>query len=303
MDSSGISLIVVGVFIDFVMAYVPLWAAAQIVGMEKKKYRLFLGALSASILFLLILVLVAYGFIQLVSLPSAILAILSIPLSVMVAFYPVRLGTLGRLSAFTCFFTLLAAGTWTAVNVFMQWNTVGSGWDMATGFIIAIGTVLLVAELGWGIVHKHVKETLYLVPIRVFFGLISFETKALIDTGNELRDPLTGEPVVIVEYDALSAIIPIDIRSAFESGVDSPYEIISRIPDSSPWLRRIRLIPFRSIGNDNGMLIGLKPTRIEIIEEDLNLSITNVVIGIHQRRLSNKGDYQALLHPDLLETA
>ena len=178
---------------------------------------------------------------------------------------------------------------------------VGTGWDMITSLIIAVGSVLLVAELGWGIVHKRMRETLYFVPIRILLGSERIETNALIDTGNQLRDPLTGAPVVIVEYELIKKAIPGEALAAFENRSESPYELLASLSSFPEWARRVRLIPFTSLGKEKGMLIGIRPDGLEILEGHVGLSITNVILGVHPRHLSSSNEYQALLHPELLQ--
>ena len=60
--------------------------------------------------------------------------------------------------------------------------------------------------------------------------------------------------------------------------------------------KRITVIPYSSIGNENGMIIGVKPDKI-IIE---NKEIKNVVIGIYEKELSKRKKYEALFGLDLL---
>jgi stage II sporulation protein GA (sporulation sigma-E factor processing peptidase) len=49
------------------------------------------------------------------------------------------------------------------------------------------------------------------------------------------------------------------------------------------------------------MLIGFKPDEITVLTGDQKVRNSNVVVGIYGRRLSSRGTYHALLHPDLLQ--
>jgi len=298
--SSGISLIAAGVVTNFAMTYVMLWASAEVVGRRKTRQRLVLGALTASMFLVVLLLLVGYGFIEFLSIPSVVVALASVPVSVAVSFGPLKLVELVRLSAVALFFTCLAAGVTIAVNLYTGGWMVVSGWDMVSSLIVAVGSVLLVAELGWGIVHKRVRDSLYFVPIRILLGNKKLEANALLDTGNQLRDPLTGAPVVIVELELLKKAIPREILDAFESRSDSPYELLAVLSSFPEWARRVRLIPFSSLGKDKGILIGIRPDAFEILEGQVCFSVANVVLGIHPRHLSASNEYQALLHPELL---
>jgi stage II sporulation protein GA (sporulation sigma-E factor processing peptidase) len=49
------------------------------------------------------------------------------------------------------------------------------------------------------------------------------------------------------------------------------------------------------------MLVGFKPDEITILTGDQKVRNSNVVVGIYSSRLSSKGAYHALVHPDLLQ--
>ncbi|MHC6179532.1 sigma-E processing peptidase SpoIIGA [Clostridium sp. JNZ X4-2] len=92
--------------------------------------------------------------------------------------------------------------------------------------------------------------------------------KAFLDTGNELREPVTNLPVIIVEKSVLENINL--------EGVCEFY------------------IPYRVINGACGKLQGFKP---DIIKIDLGEEVKyrEVIIAICQEKLSKLGDYHALL--------
>jgi len=65
-------------------------------------------------------------------------------------------------------------------------------------------------------------------------------------------------------------------------------------------MSRFRLIPFTSLGKENGMLIGFRPDYIEVGENAEKKGITDVIIGIYNRALSKNNNYSALLSPELI---
>lgn len=159
--SSGASLVAAGMVINFIMTFVMLWASAEVVGRSRTRRRLALGAATATAFLAVTLLLVGSGIMGFRSIFTVLFALASVPASVAASFAPLRLGDLVRLSVLSLFFTGLAAGTTVAVNLYTGGWMVGTGWDMVTSLIIAVGSVLLVAELGWGIVHRRMRESLY----------------------------------------------------------------------------------------------------------------------------------------------
>ena len=56
----------------------------------------------------------------------------------------------------------------------------------------------------------------------------------------------------------------------------------------------MKIIPFKSIGNENGILIGFKPDYLEIEYEDEIINIKDAIIGIYENKLSKSDRYSAI---------
>lgn len=84
-----------------------------------------------------------------------------------------------------------------------------------------------------------------LCNISIIFEEGKVDVNAIIDTGNFLKEPLTGKPVIIVEKDVLKSAIPVDILGNMQ-------EIISgtKILEDK-YMSKIRLIPFSALGTQN----------------------------------------------------
>lgn len=76
--------------------------------------------------------------------------------------------------------------------------------------------------------------------------------RAIIDSGNLLKEPITGASVVVVEKKELKGIIENDILDNLQNIISGEYEILSK-----EYVSRFRLIPFSSLGKQNGMLLRL----------------------------------------------
>jgi stage II sporulation protein GA (sporulation sigma-E factor processing peptidase) len=143
------------------------------------------------------------------------------------------------------------------------------------------------------------KRNMY-IPLNIIFDNKGINVNALIDTGNSLYDPISHLPVIIVEFQAIRDLLPNDVQGIFEKYNDDNLGLVSTIMSNSIWLSRFRLIPFTSLGKENGMLIGFKPDEVEIIEDDGKKDLKDIIIGIYNKRLSNNENYKALLHPELI---
>ena len=86
-----------------------------------------------------------------------------------------------------------------------------------------------------------------LVPVTLMLEGRAVQLRALRDTGNTLRDPVTGQPVLIADNRILAQLLP-----AAQLPRD-PTQALSELSWQYPKLR-FRLIPYRAVGVDAGLL-------------------------------------------------
>lgn len=108
------------------------------------------------------------------------------------------------------------------------------------------------------------------------------------DTGNSLYDPISDSPVMVVEYNCISSILPPEISYYLKEGT------IENLPPN--FNRRLRFIPYSSIGKKNGVILGFKPDRVVLDEKVFH----NIVIGICENSLAKDNSYDALINPHVL---
>ena len=125
------------------------------------------------------------------------------------------------------------------------------------------------------------------------------KANTMIDTGNMLKEPITNTPVIVVEHTLLYQCMPKEILNNLENIIGGDLE---KIPDKikEEYILKLKLIPFSSLGKQNGMLIGIKPEYVKIITEEQEEIKENVIIGIYNKSLTKKGEYRALMGIELL---
>ncbi len=111
---------------------------------------------------------------------------------------------------------------------------------------------------------------------------------ALCDTGNLLREPISGKPCIVVESDRLRGLLPADLLGAAKEEHAPSASLLSR------YTGRIRLIPAQS-ATGNRMLLAFRPDRVTV---DSGHGPHEVDALIVPTVLSNTAD--ALLPPELL---
>jgi stage II sporulation protein GA (sporulation sigma-E factor processing peptidase) len=226
---------------------------------------------------------------------------------VAVTFYPPKFKSFMRILAIFYISTFIFAG---AAFAFLYFNNTDglvqngifyifddSKWSML--FFSAV-TVFIIVKIFWDLIQERLIRDNLCIPLKVVFENGMIDLFALVDTGNSLHDPLTNAPVVVVEFNAIKNILPSDIQNIFEESKEEDLVRATKIISDSKWFSRFRLIPFTSLGKENGMLIGFKPDYIEIGENTDKKGVSDVIIGIYNRTLSNNNNYNALLSPELV---
>lgn len=287
---------------NIVMNYLILVMTARFSKIKTSNVRLLLGALIGAA-YVVVLVLfpdmeVYYTTVAKIALSLGLVAIVFSPerikdfIKVLAIFYISTFIFAGAALAFLYFFE--SGGIIKNGILYVYWQ---SKWTL---LFLSIITVVIIIRTFWDVIqYKFIREKL-LIPLKIIFESRRIHLSALVDTGNNLHDPLTNMPVVIVEFAAIREILPQDIRSIFDQSQDQDLTYVTTIISRSNWYSRFRLIPYTSLGRENGMLIGFKPDYIEIGDEDEKRGVSDVIIGIYNRALSKNEHYKALLGPELV---
>ncbi len=172
-----------------------------------------------------------------------------------------------------------------------------SKWSL---MFFSLVTVCIIIKIFMEVIQSKFTRENLLIPVKIAFDNRKIGFPALVDTGNSLKDPLTNNPVMVVEFKALEELLPIEIKDIFKNSKEDDLSCVTTTISTSKWFSRFRLIPFSSLGKENGMLIGFKPDFIEIGEEEEKRDVKNVIVGIYNRSLSRNEKYKALLGPELV---
>lgn len=141
------------------------------------------------------------------------------------------------------------------------------------------GTALCMPAISRVFTHIRRKNVLSETEKTVIFenSMNKVQVKALVDTGNSLSDPFFGgTPVSIAEYDVIKNAISQEEKSTYH------------------------LIPFNSLGNENGIIPVVRLKRLTIIEEKGSIHIEKPLVALYTGRLSGRGEYRMILHPEVI---
>lgn len=104
---------------------------------------------------------------------------------------------------------------------------------------------------------------------------------ALVDSGNTLTDPMTGAGVVVAQGERLAPLLPP------EADYKRPCQAFPTLRDP----RRFRLLPYRAVGVEGGLLLAVKADGVRVDGKELGQRL----VALSPTPVSDGGGFDALL--------
>ena len=182
------------------------------------------------------------------------------------------------------------------------------------GVILAIGFCIGAPELLWGKIYRAeidwklllggtaaLSAALHLLfrqgarhgggevmNVRVAISGKEHSFTALHDTGNTLRNPADGRPVLVMERAAVLELLPAGDAAILREG-DPPEIAMAKLYDAGTRLH-FTLLPFRSVGTESGLLLAVRSDYIMLHRR----RIPRTLIALSSGPVSDGGGYCAL---------
>ncbi|MFV9509977.1 sigma-E processing peptidase SpoIIGA [Tepidibacillus sp. LV47] len=290
--------------LNFIIDYLILWTTGKFLQLNSKKFRLFMGAGIGA----------CYTFIFLI--PSlTIVHILLTKILVSIAMVLISFGFIHlfhfiRMLATFYFVSFVFGGGVFGLQYLLQIDHEiinGIYIHHSSGSIVYLLFLVIAPVMIWLFSNKTYyslrRKTLIqqdLVDVELTILNQSYQFKGLVDTGNQLYDPISRKPVLIIEAKDLT-ILPDVLQQAFDNRqfiLDKFEQIADKIDPN--WLSRIHLIPFRSVAKEMQFLLALRPDKVVIQNGEKRIETNKVLIGLDYGQLSIDRSYQAIIHPELL---
>ena len=148
---------------------------------------------------------------------------------------------------------------------------------------------MLASTVGMTVQKAYQKNSLY-CEIYVKHDGRSVHAKALMDSGNFLKEPLTNAPVILLEHRVAERLLSKEFLRVLEQWHQNPRNETELL---MKW--KIRLIPYRSIGEENGILVGFIPDNVSIDFEKRKTTHRNIVVACTEGSLSTDGSFAAII--------
>lgn len=137
------------------------------------------------------------------------------------------------------------------------------------------------------------KQSQRTANIEITYAQKTVNLAAICDSGNLLKEPISGKCVIVADISKLRPVLPEEIIRAVQKNDSSA---ISELPPESA--KRIRLVPSRT-ATGSGILYALTPERLTVKDSsgdkrEVDALFAPVILG------NSAGGFQALIPPELM---
>ncbi|MCQ5363831.1 sigma-E processing peptidase SpoIIGA [Anoxybacillus salavatliensis] len=281
--------------LNFCFDAMLLWLAAIMLKRRVRLWRLMLSALFGSLLVLLVFTPFAYMTSHFVTK----LVISFVIVWICFGFHRFRFFIENVLAFY--FATFMLGGGMVAFHFLLQseMTPYSSGWlthstSISWLFVIIMFPILwLLSKVQMGTIREKKLRFEHVISVRVTCFGQTVSLQGLVDSGNQLRDPLTNTPVMIVELQSFAHIFPPAVLQMIQKRTYT-----DDIP--SEWVSRIRFVPYRAVGVEQQLLVAIKPDEVQWSDGKQWTSVKKVLIGFYPSSLSADGEYNCIVHPHIV---
>lgn len=156
---------------------------------------------------------------------------------------------------------------------------------------VSLGVLLLTGGGAYGVMKWGLSRLSHhggdVADLEIALGENRVKLTALRDTGNTLRDPISGCQVLVADWTVLHKLLPqAQLR---QEQFSEPTELLEQLRLCAP-RTAFRLIPYKAVGVEHGLLLALRPEEVKIGGKREQL-----LVGFSPVRVSDGGGYEALL--------
>jgi stage II sporulation protein GA (sporulation sigma-E factor processing peptidase) len=205
--------------------------------------------------------------------------------------------------------TFLLGGALIGTHYFVQYN---SEWTVSVlrasiygfGDPITWMFVLLGFPIAWHFGKRNIEamemtkiQFNQLVKVQVTIGSETINVKGLVDSGNQLYDPLSKQPVMFVSIKNQLEIVSEEVKKLADA-TESVLMGSVMLPDE--WQNRLRIIPCKVIGQEHQLIVGVKVDTILIEQNNDQYLCDKGLVSFTIKQLSADDAFQCIVHPKML---
>ncbi|WP_308211939.1 sigma-E processing peptidase SpoIIGA [Neobacillus cucumis] len=165
--------------------------------------------------------------------------------------------------------------------------------------------VLIGFPLAWHFARKNIEsmemtkiQFEQIVDVELLIDNETLHFKGLVDSGNQLYDPLSKLPVMFVSVKDQVDAVP---ESVSKLAAADPEQFIMGSQDSChEWQHRLRIIPYKVVGQNHQLIVAIKPDLILIEHNGVQYLCEKGLVSFTMQQLSAEDAFQCIVHPKML---
>ncbi|GAA0331198.1 sigma-E processing peptidase SpoIIGA [Bacillus carboniphilus] len=133
------------------------------------------------------------------------------------------------------------------------------------------------------------------VKVHIEIQQVTGQLTGLVDSGNQVFDPLSKLPVMFISPEKLE--VPQEVKE-MSRNPSSYIEGTINVPNG--WESRLRMVPCRTVGQVGDLLVAFKPDNITIETQNGQTMDVKGLISFSNHSLSTEGLFDAIVHPKMM---
>ena len=142
------------------------------------------------------------------------------------------------------------------------------------------------------VVFKRVAKTsAETVSLNLRRGEKVLSVRALVDTGNSLRDPFTGNPVIVAGVAEARMLFSVEIADVLsEIKNKDAIKVLEELSGKADG-QHFRLLPYNAVGTAGGVLLAFRPDEVQVDGR----ARKGLLVALSPNDISDNGTYSALI--------
>lgn len=282
--------------VNFILDFIILLLERKISKRNVSLNRVFLGAIVGAVLMCIIIMIPKMNYIVYL----AFSYFFSSAIITFVTFRPKKIIELIKLTILLYMIAIFLGGIiFSLYYYFLAGTGIIKGLDLQL-LVLLLSIAIIIWIIFINIFFKFTNISKNTYQVRLTYQGKDIIQNGFLDTGNTLYDPISNNPVIVGEIDIFKDFFNEANFLALKKLISNIYDL-NYIKDIQEELGiNIRWIPFTSLGNENGMLIGIMVEKVIVHIGKEQKENSNVVIALYNNKLSKDNSYTILLHQKLL---
>jgi len=197
-----------------------------------------------------------------------------------------------------CLF-FITAGIGGMVQLFVS-RLSSSFFSEGTGEISVVGILLLAAvasvvmAAAFRRMAERKKRRECMCTTVLFLGDRNVKTQGYFDSGNLLREPVSGKPAFVLEEAFFLRLFPEEEREKIHKSL--PEYSLCQALERSGYAGRVRLVPYKSVGTKRGLLNGIAIDTLEVCQGEEKVVVHRPFIAVYCGSLSAGSNEENAYH-------